>query len=184
MSNAVAVYDIAEHKHRYSAWAASRAASTSTCRFDVNTGKAIIEAIGLQHLLADPAQLPAPTAMDAAHREWRETAIRTAISKELDTFTHGIAAKLINVYLKGVFVCGGHELHDSVQALHPPIDSLLLDELYKGEVGDLRSVWAQARKRRWSKLNAQQYEEVIAGIRQAFKGQPLWQVEAHWRGFQ
>lgn len=51
-------YTIMEHRHRYSAWAASRAASTKTCRFDVSTGKSIIEAIGLPKLLADPSLLP------------------------------------------------------------------------------------------------------------------------------
>jgi hypothetical protein len=45
-------------------------------------------------------------------------------------FTHGIAAKLVNVYLKSVFVCGGRHDHPRVRALHPPIDSLLLDALY------------------------------------------------------
>jgi hypothetical protein len=56
-------YCIIEHKHRYSAWAASRAASTNTCRFDVNTGKLIIEAVGLKELLADPELLPTPHSM-------------------------------------------------------------------------------------------------------------------------
>ncbi|BCQ61269.1 hypothetical protein PBOI14_30190 [Pseudomonas sp. Boi14] len=112
-------YDIAEHLHRYTAWAASRAASTKTCRFDVSTGKTIIEATGLHLLLAGPQLLPSPENIDAQHKIWRETAIEAARNKGLVGFGHGVAAKLINVYLKGAFVCAGQELHPHVQALHP-----------------------------------------------------------------
>ncbi|AZD35145.1 hypothetical protein C4K22_2402 [Pseudomonas chlororaphis subsp. aurantiaca] len=177
-------YDIAEHRHRYTAWAASRAASTKTCRFDVSTGKAIIEATGLHLLLAGPQLLPPPERIDTQHKIWRETAIEAANNKGLVGFGHGVAAKLINVYLKGTFVCAGHELHPNVQALHPPIDKLLLDELYDHNVGGLRAIWAQARKQRWSKLDTEQYQAVINGIRGVLTERPLWHVEAYWRGYQ
>ncbi|MDH4612313.1 hypothetical protein [Pseudomonas sp. BN102] len=177
-------YGIVEHKHRYSAWAASRAASTKTCRFDVCTGKRIIETIGLPALLADPELLPNERDIDAVHRQWCANAIKSATEHGLCGFGHGVAAKLINVYLKGAFVCGGYEDHENVRMLHPPIDSLLLDELYTRNVGGLRTTWATARKLRWSKLDAEQYQAVIRGIRLAMDGKPLWQVEAHWRGYQ
>ena len=177
-------YTIAEHKHRYTAWAASRAASTKTCRFEVLMGKEIIEVIGLHRLISDPNTLPTPAQIDATHREWRSAAITAANGKGLIGFSHGIAAKLINVYLKGAFVCGGHEGHANVAALHPPIDSLLLDELYSLNVGGLREQWLTARKLRWSKFNSVQYEAVINAIRQAMGTAPLWQVEAYWRGYQ
>ena len=98
-------YTIEEHKHRYAAWAASRAASTKTCRFSAQQGKSIIETIGLHMLIADPSLLPRPENLDSRHRDWRTVAIHIAKSIGLGTFTHGIAAKLINVYLKGAFVC-------------------------------------------------------------------------------
>ncbi|PBQ07763.1 hypothetical protein CCL07_08765 [Pseudomonas congelans] len=177
-------YCIIEHKHRYSAWAASRAASTNTCRFDVNTGKLIIEAVGLKELLADPELLPTPHSIDAEHRQWCVRAMQAATEHNLRSFNHGVAAKLINVYLKGAVVCAGHENHANVASLHPPIDSLLLDDLYVHDVGGLRATWAKARKLRWSKFDSSQYQDVIDGVRQAMAGKPLWQVEAHWRGYQ
>jgi hypothetical protein len=177
-------YDILEHKHRFAAWAASRAASTKTCRFNVLQGKNILEASGLKELLASPDLLPNPTEIDAKHREWRNAAIASAIAKDLTGFSHGTAAKLINVYLKAAFVCAGHENHASVAALHPPIDSLLLDALYEGEVADLTDKWAAARNARWSKFNSEQYEEVIAAIRAAMPGIALWKIEDWWRGYQ
>lgn len=177
-------YTIEEHKHRYAAWAASRAASTKTCRFEVQIGKEIIEEIGLKALISSPRNLPDSEHIDLAHKIWREKAIKAAENRGLEGFSHGIAAKLINVYLKGAFVCGGHESHPNVAALHPPIDSLLLDELYFNNVGGLKGEWSLARKHRWSKFDSAQYEKVIQSIRKAMPNTPLWQVEAYWRGYQ
>ena len=120
-------YTIEEHRHRFAAWAAGRAANVSTCRFKVEQGKAILEAAGMDQLLAGPDRLPLPQDTDAIHREWRLKVI--AAAKELGlAFTHGVAAKLINIYLKAGFVCGGHHDDDRVRSLHPPIDSVLLDD--------------------------------------------------------
>ena len=100
-------------------------------------------------------------------------------------FTHGVAAKLINIYLKAGFVCGGQDTDPRVQALHPPIDSLLLDELYRENIGELRREWSEARKIRWSKLTSEQYENIIASIRSALgENVPLWHIERYWRGYQ
>lgn len=57
--------------------------------------------------------------------------ISAAKTKDLPGLGHGVGAKLINVYLRGAFVWAGHESHANVAALHPPIDSLLLEELYQ-----------------------------------------------------
>ena len=178
------LYTIEQHKHRYAAWAASRAASTKTCRFEVQIGKEIIEETCLDALLSSPNKLPIPKNTDVEHKFWREKAILAAEKRGLVGFGHGVAAKLINVYLKGAFVCAGYESHPNVEALHPPIDSLLLDELYFNNVGGLKSEWALARKLRWSKFSSPQYEAVIESIRKAMPNKPLWQVESYWRGYQ
>lgn len=176
-------YAIYEHRHRYATWAASRAASTKTCRFTVQQGKNIIEAVGLHDLLADPARLPEPAGMDSEHQRWRESAIKAAQSLNLEGFGHGSAAKLINVYCKGAFVCAGYEMHPKVGALHPPIDSLLLDELHANDVDGKRKVWAKARSKRWSKFSSDDYQSVIDAIRSVMQGRPLWQIEVYWRGW-
>jgi hypothetical protein len=165
------LYTIEQHKHRYAAWAASRAASTKTCRFEVQIGKEIIEETCLDALLSSPNKLPIPKNTDVEHKFWREKAILAAEKRGLVGFGHGVAAKLINVYLKGAFVCAGHESH-------------LLDELYFNNVGGLKSEWALARKLRWSKFSSPQYEAVIESIRKAMPNKPLWQVESYWRGYQ
>jgi len=58
-------YTIDEHKHRFAAWAASRAASVKGCRFSVEQGKKLLEAAGMQHLISDPSNLPFPENIDA-----------------------------------------------------------------------------------------------------------------------
>jgi len=177
-------YSIYEHKHRFAAWAASRAASVNGCRFSVEEGKVILEDAGLKQLLVSADELPQPSSIDAAHNGWRINVIAAAKRQRLN-FTHGVAAKLINIYLKAAFVCGGQHNNKRVKSLHPPIDSQLLDELYEQNVGDLKREWDQARKLRWSKFNSEQYENVIANVRLALGANvPLWRIEKHWRGYQ
>ena len=176
-------YNIEEHKHRFSAWAAGRAANVIGCRFSVEQAKTILESAGLNQLLADPNNLPLPQHIDDNHKEWRGKVIAAALTQGLN-FTHGVAAKLINIYLKAGFVCGGHHANARVQALHPPIDSVLLDELYDKNIGGFRTIWNKARKTRWSKFDSDEYELVIKNIRAALPNQAMWEVEQYWRGYQ
>ena len=180
----VVPYSIEEHVHRFSAWAASRAASTKTCRFSVPQGKRIIEAVGLREYISDPDKLPSPLDMGEAHRNWRNLAIHAANARDLTGFTHGIAAKLINCYMKSALVCAGQHNHPRVAALHPPIDSLLLEALWSSNAGGLRARWAVARAVRWSKFGATDYESVIDAIKQLMRTEPLWHVEEWWPGHQ
>jgi len=176
-------YTIEEHQHRFAAWSAGRAASVNRCRFSVLQARDIIEAAGLNLLLGDPNNLPLPDEIDLTHCEWRHSVILAAQSCGLG-FSHGVAAKLINVYLKASFVCGGYQSNPNVQALHPPIDSVLLKELSAQNVGGLRSSWNVAKAVKWSKFNSEQYESVIKDIRYSLPGRPLWEVEQYWRGYQ
>ena len=167
-------YDLAEHHHRLDASTASSAASVKGCRFSVQQGKAIIDAIGLKTAIE-------PTGAeqtDAQHRVWREAAIKAAEAQGLQ-FTHGVAAKLINVYLKARRLGGPDQ--------HPPINSVLLTQLSAlsaENFKDFRDVWDRARRRRWSKFTSDDYEEVIRALRKAMRDEPLWKVEEHWSGFQ
>jgi hypothetical protein len=44
-------YSIETHRHRFAAWAASRAASVNACRFPVEHGKKIIELAGIMEII-------------------------------------------------------------------------------------------------------------------------------------
>ena len=143
----------------------------------------ILEECGFNADFCRPEQLPTPANMDEKHREWRAAIINAAKSQRLP-FTHGVAAKLINCYLKSRFVCGGHHLHERVHSLHPPIDAVLLETLADLNIGGYAKQWRQAARTRWSNLNSEKYEEVIELIRKSLKGEPLWKIEEYWQGNQ
>ena len=175
-------YDIKEHKHRYAAWAASRASSVKGCRFKVRQGGMIIKHLKLDDLIDCPKKLPKPCKFDSFHRDLRENAVSK--SEELGlNFTHGVAAKLINIYMKTIFICGGYPEHAETKSIHPPIDSLLLKALRKKNIGEPKAKWHKEIKICWSKFNSNEYEEVIENIREALKGEPLWKIEKYWQGY-
>jgi hypothetical protein len=178
-------YSIEEHKHRFAAWAAGRAATVKGCRFKVEDGEKILESSGMKQVAKSIDNLPLPNDFDASHRAWREQVINAAKQQLNLEFTHGVAAKLINIYLKSVYVCGENHADPKVRAIHPPIDSVLLDDLYKQDIGSQKAEWQKARKARWSKLTSNQYENVIAAVQRAIPAnQGLWQIEEYWQGFQ
>ena len=169
-------YSISEHSHRFAAWAAATGASASPrCRFTVEAGKAILERAGFDAGLRHPKQLPSHARMDGIHLAWRKAVIREA-RKDVLEFTHGIAAKLINLYLKARFTCGGYADHPQVAALHPPIDSLLLKAFNRTKQPTDRLPV------HWSTFDSQTYQQAIQALREACKGLPLWTSESLWQG--
>jgi hypothetical protein len=176
-------YTIEEHKHRLAAWAASRAASVNGCRFKVQLGVAILEGSSFDAAFS-LSDLPAEDDVDVVHARWRKTVIKKSANYGLD-FTHGVAAKLINVYLKVRFVCGGKHADKRVQNLHPPIDALILQELAKQNFGGEAKQWRRFGLVRWSKFDSSTYQSAIALIRQTLPvGTPLWKIEEFWEGHQ
>jgi len=166
-------YSAKEHQHRFAAWAAGRAASVKNCRFSVEQAAQVLAEAGF------PRALPVPDQFDEQHRAWRSAVINAGTRMNLD-LTHGVAAKLINIYLKAIYI---GDLDDpKVKVMHPPIDSLLLDSLYKNNIGGLKTEWQAARKARWSKFSSDEYEAVIKAVKA--QCDTLWQIEEYWQGFQ
>jgi hypothetical protein len=183
--NLVDLYSIIEHKHRFAAWASGRAANVKNHRFTVEQGKKIIEESGLNQIATSIDNLPEPEEFDEVHCRLRELVIQASANILNKHFTHGVAAKLINVYLKSIFVCGYQYDNQKVKAIHPPIDSVLLDALHNEDVGELKKDWQVLRKRRWSNFNSDEYESAIYAIKKVLpKEAGLWQIEYYWRGFQ
>jgi hypothetical protein len=182
IDNAVA-YDLNEHRHRFAAWAAGRAASVRGCRFPVATARQLIDNAGLKTMIANPDNLPCPQNMDDMHSEWRRNMVESEAGQAVG-LNHGVAAKLINVYFKSAFVCGGYEGHEKVKALHPPIDRLLLNGLAAVNFGGNRDQWRQFSNNGWSTFGAEEYQEVITLIRDSIGNNPLWNIERHWPGNQ
>jgi len=177
-------YSIEEHKHRFAAWAASRAASVNPNRFPVEIGRKILDNLGIKKFIGKPDTLPNKQNIDRKHRKWRMKAITIAKANGYN-FSHGIASKLINIYFKSIFVCGGHHDHPNVKSLHPPIDSIILRELRAKNVGGLGNKWRYYQQEKWSKFDSETYEELINDIRTIIPpNKGLWTIEEYWRGHQ
>lgn len=178
-------YDIKTHIHLYSSWAASRAASTSKLnRFTVETGQKILGKAAIRNLILSPDGLPkSETEFDNQHKIWREEIISFSNKFAKKEFTHGIAAKLINIYLKSVIICGGFHDHKNSKFIHPPIDSVLLEELAFNNFNNSAMFWRNAQKIAWSNFDSNFYQMVISEIRNGLRGEPLWTIEKYWKGF-
>lgn len=192
-------YSLIEHRHRFAAWAAGRAAGTKGCRFAVEEGRGLIEGTDIPLYAADRQSAPeAPEDFDARHRLWREQMVAQATAKRIGgatgCFTHGVAAKLINIYLKSTVICSfpycRQEEQSRADIIHPPIDRLLLlalaqhAKLTKLSKKSSDCHWRRYAALGWSKFNSEDYENVIKEIGRFSNGKPLWTVEEHWIGHQ
>jgi len=172
-------FEIADLRHTFACWAASTAARTSRqCRFPVKAGVALINGVGLADYVAKYFDGGEDPRFDETHKEWRNALVAMA---QREHFTHGVAAKLINVYLKAAMVVGHADGLGVRKQLHPPIDRLLLNRLEEIGFGDRTDEWTSTP---WSQLNSDQYQALIDEIRTALDGEPLWMVEEHWPGHQ
>jgi hypothetical protein len=146
-------------------------------------GKRILEEAGFTEQFT-VEKLPLPEKLDAQHLQWRESLIKGARDRQY-AFTHGIAAKLINGYLKDRFVCGGDHNNERVKCLHPPVDALLLHSLADNNFGGHAREWRRFLMTRWSKFDSKTYQSVIDLMRNSLPaGEPLWKIEQFWGGYQ
>lgn len=180
-----AEYDIVEHVHRLSSWVASHAASQKGHRFEARAGLAIIEKAKLHEFLRSPPNSLEPDEIDSLHRKWRKTVIRIAKAEAPGAnFNDGIAAKLINVYLKVGLITIGNQHNKLVNALHPPIDSVLLKGMEADDRKSNSANLARAdffRDQRWTTFESKDYEEVIKKVREKLGSKsPLWRIETYW----
>ena len=174
-----------DHVDRFAIWAASRASSQKGYRFEVRDGVAIAGTSGLRAHLVDRAawMLPQPE-FDELHRTLRSSVIeasREHFSGKI-VFSHGVAAKLINIYAKVWLIAQGEAVSSRAMHVHPPVDSTLMKSLSRHhEFGSgFRRLGAT-----WTKFSSTEYESVIRAMRHALgPGVPLWCIEEFWPGFQ
>jgi len=178
-------YNIEEHIHRFAAWAASTAARASTeCRFTVAVGTKIIEDSPLYQIVKDPRKLPSPEEFDEAHKEWRNEIV---VKTKYVGFTHGVAAKLINCYLKAALLNHQSSNDKKIKAMHPPVDRILLEALLKDDKLKFSLSLETGKKiPAWSKLGSNEYENIIKAIKEVleydvkFPRKGLWEIEKWW----
>lgn len=182
-------YNIQIHIHRFSVWAASRAVMSGIRKkgmhFNLQTGKMLIEISEIAEFVLSKKSLPDPNQFDEEHRKWRNIIISAS---NIENFGDGLAAKLINCYLKSALI-NPYTIDDpKIKALHPPIDRILLENLIVDPSLEFRKKCGIGNQiPAWSKLDSYKYENIIESIKQVVgynidkPSRGLWEIEKWWK---
>ena len=187
-------YTMQEHRFRFAGWCAATAASSSPCcRFTVRTGLKILQLSGVSNKFVDWASIPSTsTQFDILHDTTCKKIIETAHLKEIEfsgrnpNFTYGVAAKLLNCYLKPIYLIHEPPLQHRAEIaakqafIHPPIDRVLLQNLQNNKIHSFKNIKSIS----WSKFDREQYLIIIRKIREFVDTEPLWKIEKWWNGHQ
>jgi hypothetical protein len=176
------IYEYVEHKHRFAAWAGATAARSSPlCRFRVAQAVEFLNSTTIANDVETKRKWESWEKFDSWHKKLCEEIISKAQNSGLTGFSFGVAAKLVNCYVKAFLIS---EL-DNYRFIHPPIDDVLLQSLIKHNYGGKKTIWKIYQKKRWSKFTDDDYYEVIKNLRQSVgQDAALWRVESHWQGYQ
>ncbi|MBC8555716.1 MAG: hypothetical protein H8D23_39390 [Candidatus Brocadiales bacterium] len=176
-------YNLSKHKHLFSAWAASTAASSSKkLRFTIERGITALEHAGFPDDITNKSVPMEKKKFDEWHKNKCSLII---ISLKDPQCSYGIAAKLINVYLKAFLVCDESTPNALRAIIHPPIDRVLLKGLMQNSknINDGNYLfWRDAMNGAWSTYSKERYFEVINKIHLLFA--EGWLVEEFWGGHQ
>jgi hypothetical protein len=174
-------YDLHEHRHRFSVWAAARAAQRGSKGAKLERLRDAVENCGIIRFVRDgiPTKIT-DEEFEQLHRVWCRSIINFLRTKHLTDFAYGRAAKLIAIYLKSMVILGPGLNSALARAIHPPIDSILLKRISKCE--DIHSSRkAEWKLTKWTKLNEQEYYQLILELRQSLSnGEAFWMLERFW----
>ena len=198
-------YTYAEYKFEFAVWAAGNAArmgagiwltNEKVCEILKTTGFYEIAEKGIEGL-------PDPEGFDAKHRDWRNKILKEVRKEaerlEKEDWSHGKAAKLINVFIKALMPADLKSLSDGEKekwyAVHPPIDKNVLTGMMCDGFGYRYKDWISLPGTKgkpdgipkWTKFKCNDYENVIDMIRDDLRkcGEkdplPLWKNERFFK---
>lgn len=174
-------YDLSEHRHRFSVWAAARAAQRGFTTID-NLRDAL-ELTDIRTFLEGRVAEPISSEQFAErHGTWCTLIMDGLIEAGVQNVSFGRAAKLVAVYLKSMVVIGPHVDTELARVAHPPIDRFILQNLSRLESvpADVRAIF---RSTNWTELNQVQYYDLVNLIRRhVLNGDvdAFWHLEQHW----
>src|SRR5256885_1479482 len=123
-------YDLIEHRHRFSVWAAARAAQRGLKGGKVDVLRDALEQSGVVAFAQATDGAIDPGAFDEAHRVWAQKIVTPLASRNVPA-TFGRAAKLIAIYPKSMVILNGNFETRRARVVHPPIDGILLHNMCK-----------------------------------------------------
>lgn len=113
-------------------------------------------------------------------------------NKSFNNYTYGIAAKILNCYLK-VFFLESFRNQKFADFIHPPVDAILLKALRKEDeklFNFKNSVFTNIGVQKipsWTRINENEYKMIIKLMKEfvSSKNQNgLWKIESFWIGHQ
>jgi len=169
-------YDLEEHRHRFSVWAAARAAQRGLTSVDIL--REALERCGIRDFL-NPANLNDVDdgKFREQHEKWCGSIVGFLKKKRVSKTTYGRAAKMVAVYLKSMIVLGPQTQSSLSQVAYPPIDGRLLRNI--SQAGDVTCPDKDGLgKVKWTKLNRKDYYKLVERLRKCLPhGHPFWKLE-------
>ena len=207
----ISSYNLDFHKHILSKWAASRAASQSKgFKFSVELGSELL-LLGKKGCKTNDKefidyikQIENFNSQDD-YDSWHHQTIVNMTSgtdelkellninnKSFNNYAYGIAAKILNCYLKVFFLesFGNQKFADFI---HPPVDAILLKALRKEDKTLFNfkdSIFIHIGVQKiptWTRINENEYKEIIKLMKEFLFSKDqngLWKIESFWIGHQ
>jgi hypothetical protein len=173
------VYTLLDHRHRFSVWAAARAAQRGLKGGKVDVLRDAIEQSGVVEFASANIRVLDIDGFDKEHCGWCLSIIEYLEGRGVSA-SFGRAAKLIAIYLKSMVILDGSIPTECARIIHPPIDGILLRNLCKAS--DVQSPHkATWRSLKWTALGEREYYSLIEQLRLCTtRGEPFWTLERYW----
>jgi hypothetical protein len=172
-------YDLFEHRHRFSVWAAARA--TQRGFTSVEKLRDALQSTDIKAFTKDQAHEEiTEQEFLKLHRIWCDDILEYLRSAGVLDPRFGRAAKLVAVYLKAMIVVGPHTDPPLARVAHPPIDRILLRGLANSAdvPADAQDIF---RTTNWTSLQANEYYALIRQIKDSVPHiVPFWRLERYW----
>jgi hypothetical protein len=172
-------YTLLDHRHRFSVWAAARAAQRGLKGGKVDVLRDALEQSGVVEFARANIRILDREGFDNEHRGWCRSIVKFLQCRDVSA-SFGRAAKLIAIYLKTMIILDGNIETECVRVIHPPIDGILLRNLYKAS--DVQSPHkATWKSLKWTALGEREYYGLIEQLRMCTKAsEPFWTLERYW----
>ena len=207
----ISSYNSDFHKHILSKWAASRAASQSKdFKFSVELGSKLLLFGTSESQASDQEFIDYIKQIETFNSQddfdsWHHQTIVNMITdtyefkqllnthnKSHNNYTYGIAAKLLNCYLK-VFFLESFGKQNFADFIHPPVDAILLKALRKDDkklFNFKNSIFTNIGVQKiptWTRINENEYKTIIKLMKEFVSSKNengLWKIESFWIGHQ
>jgi hypothetical protein len=171
-------YDLFEHRHRFSSWAAARAAQRGWKNASIKNLRDAIENCGIVTFLRnDDAMFIDKEGFKKHHKIWCRLIVDFLNSRGLSNVTYGRAAKLVGVYIKSMVIIGPDSNSSLAVVAHPPIDRILLRNLSNAPEIE-NHLRERCRLINFTELDEQSYYDLISQLRRSLgDDEPFWSLE-------